>query len=383
MKKKLNSICATVLAVTMVLGTTGCGAKKMNGEGEEPKEKAGSSKVEDVISEGNKEFTYPIDETTFTINMGSDPYDISKYEYIGENSYHKKLMEATGITLKDIGALPNAYDPSEEFLLLLSSGEYPDLFWCNWVDFPGGPEMAIEDKYIISLNDYTEYMPNFMKYLEENPDVEKMVKTDDGVLYCFPFVRDEGKMVETGALIRQDLLDKLNLEVPETIDDWYNVLTAFKKDGIKSPLTFESRWLFLEYASTSISSAFGTTYPFYLDGETVKFGPLEPEYKNFIEELRKWYKEGLIDPDMPSVDKSTVAAKMANGEVAMTINQLVKVNGILESNEETDFAISGVPSSVKNKGEKPEFSHYRNAYNGSYSVSISSQCKDIKRLVVT
>lgn len=379
MKRKLKyQVGAALLSAMMVTSLAGCGSKESASPETEKTSAAAASEGETGEAAGG-EFTYPMEETTFSINYGNDPYNKEKCEWIGDDLYHKKLRDATGITLKDVGALPNAYDPSEEFLLLLASGEYPDLFWCNWVSFPGGPQTAINDGYIISLNEYEQYMPNYMKYLEENPDVERMVKTDDGTLYCFPYVRDEGKIVETGAIIRQDLLDQMNLEVPTTIDEWHEVLTAFKNSGVKAPLSFESRWLFLEYSSACISSAYNTTYPFYIMGDDVKFGPLEPEYRDFISTMHQWYSEGLIDPDMPSVDKSTVAAKMANGESAMMINQLIKVDSILKANEGTDFALAGVPSAVLKEGDTPEFSHYRNAYNGSYSISISSQCKDIEK----
>lgn len=371
---------AGIMVCAMAFGTAACGQESAQKETD-----ADSQAAENVQEEGGEDstgedsFSYPMEEITFTINYGSDPYDMSQFEWVGEDYYHLKLQKATGVTLEDVGALPNAYDPSEEFLLLLASGEYPDFFYCNWASFPGGPDAAIGDGYIISLNEYAEYMPNFMKYLDENPEIKKMVSTDDGKLYSFPFVRDEAALVETGAMIRQDLLDELGLEVPETMEEWYEVLTAFKEAGIKTPLTFESRWLFLEYATACLSSAYGTAYPFYLDGDTVKFGPLEDGYREFVTEMNRWYAEGLIDPDMPSVDKSTVAAKMASGEAAVTINQLSKVPGILSANEGTDFALAGVPTAVKESGDTPEFSHYRNAYDGSYSVSISTQCRDIEK----
>lgn len=375
------TICLTAAALT------GCGNDKGSDaqSGTKGTETTGGTSAAGTNSGGEgtsrtpEEFTYPMKETTFKVNYGSDMYDTSNAEWAKDFYFHKQLKEATGVTLQDVGALPNAYDPSEEFLLLLASNDYPDLFWCNWVSFPGGPETAIEDKYIIALNEYEEYFPNLMNYLNENPDVKRMVTTDDGTLYCFPFIRDYGLQVETGAVVRQDWLTELGLSVPETIEDWHTVLTAFKNEkGVSSPLTFESRWLFLEYATSPISSAFGAAYPFYVENGTVKFGPMEEGYRNFVTEMAKWYSEGLIDQDMPSVDKSTVTAKFANGESGMVINQLGKMSSCLEANAGTDYAISGVPTAVANAGDEKKFSHFRNQYDGSYSVSISTQCKDIE-----
>ena len=37
-------------------------------------------------------------------------------------------------------------------------------------------------------------------------------------------------------MIRKDALEAVNLDVPETIDDWTEMLRAFKENGIEYPL---------------------------------------------------------------------------------------------------------------------------------------------------
>ena len=45
----------------------------------------------------------------------------------------------------------------------------------------------------------------------------------------------------SGPILRKDWLDELGLEVPETIDEWENVLAQFKeKKGATAPLTILS-----------------------------------------------------------------------------------------------------------------------------------------------
>lgn len=329
---------------------------------------------------GESEFTYPMEEITLTVNMDNDPYDMVDYPYISEEDFFwNVLTEKTGVTLKNFGPTPEAYVFDEDFLVMLLSMDLPDLLMANWVEYPGGPSAAIEEGYIISLNDYAEYMPNLMAYLDANPDIANMVTLDDGTLFCFPFIRDIGMQVETGAAIRQDWLDAQNLAVPATIEEWHDTLAALKKAyNLSAPLTFESRWLFQEYALTPISSAYETTYPFYVADGEVHFGPMEDSYREFIATLAQWYEEGLIDPDMPTVDKSTVTSKMAGGESAVTINQLSKMTSCITSNEGTDYALTPLPSAVLNRGDVPGMSHFRNAYDGSYSISVSTSCKDIE-----
>ena len=80
----------------------------------------------------------------------------------------------------------------------------------------------------------------FKAYLEANPDVDRQVKDGFGKYYVFPSVKgiDEGCTC-MGPMLRKDLLDKLGLEVPETIDRWHDVPAAFKEDGVEVPLSLE------------------------------------------------------------------------------------------------------------------------------------------------
>ncbi len=124
--------------------------------------------------------------------------------------------------------------------MMLASGEYPDIMEIDFYNHPGGPNKAISDGYIIALNDYMQYAPNLVKYLEEHPEVDKMCKTDDGTYYAFPFIRgDKSLIVFSGLMLIKDWLDDLGLEVPTTIDEWHTVLTAFKNEkGAEAPLSF-------------------------------------------------------------------------------------------------------------------------------------------------
>ena len=50
-------------------------------------------------------------------------------------------------------------------------------------------------------------------------------------IYVFLFLRTDDKLkVFLGPTIRQDWLDKLGLSMPTTVDEWYNVLKAFRAD---------------------------------------------------------------------------------------------------------------------------------------------------------
>ncbi len=374
MKKMFCLLLVLLLTIGSLSGCSGDGnSSKVEESSAESVQEASKGEAQEPVG---PEFSYPMDGTvTLTINY--EAYDLQDVpEYAREYYYWEVLQEKTGIHLEFIGAESGPYDTTQEFLLLLASGEYPDMFVCNWVSFPGGPAAAITDGYIQTLDSHSEQMPNFMAFLEENPEIDKMIRTDNGELYAAPWLRQEGTDVETGLVIRKDWLDQVNMEIPETIDEMHDVLSAFKTElNVVSPLTFELRWLWLETAAASLSSPFDTVYPFYVDDGEVKFGPLEEGYRDFIEMMAQWYKEGLLDTDLATVDKSTVQAKFANGEAGAAIQQSGNVqncvNVLQEANEA--YEVVAVPSLVMNKGDEPEYSHYRLIFDGGFELTMSTQ----------
>lgn len=266
--------------------------------------------------------TYPIktDKTlTYWAEINGNTVGIKSA--LGDMPFFQEWQKKTGVPLKFSSPVVN--QAKEGLNVLLASGELPDMIEYNWLDFPGGPEKAIKDGYILKLNDLIDKnAPNLKKYLKEHPDVDKMVKTDNGNYFAFPFIRgDEYLKVFQGPIVRKDWLDELGLPVPTTIDEWYTVLKAFKeKKGAAAPLSFFSVPRPLEQIyNGAFIGAFGINRLFYSDNGQIKFGPAQPEYKEFLATFRKWYAEGLIDKNIATVDSKTLDANLASNATGATI----------------------------------------------------------------
>jgi putative aldouronate transport system substrate-binding protein len=370
MKKFLAMLLAAILVVSCFAcnGATNDGGKN-------------DSKVEIDANDpyAATDFAYPMDGTV-TLSINSTPTTEAELpNWVKGHYYWDVLQEKTGIKLEFIGSASKPQETSEEFSLLLTSGEYPDIMQANWITFKGGPETAINDGYIISLNGYEAFYPGLSGILAESAEFDTMVRTDDGTLYCFPHLKKNENQIGTGFSARQDYLDAIGEEAPTTVEEWYNVLTKFKNElNLKAPLTFESRWLFLEYATAGLSSPWGVCYPFFVEDGTVKFGPTSEGYEEFVTEMAKWYDEGLIDTDLASVDKSTVQSKFANGESGIALQQIRNIQNCIKANAENpEYKVIGLPSLVMNEGDEPQMSHYTNTFDAGMACSISTQCENI------
>ena len=94
------------------------------------------------------------------------------------------------------------------------------------------------------------YAPNIKAYFDENPDQRKALEWIDGKIYYIPCIGDGD--VSMGWFIREDWLDNLGLEMPKNVDEYYNVLKAFKTqdpngNGIDDEIPYFNRNAGVDY----------------------------------------------------------------------------------------------------------------------------------------
>jgi len=212
----------------------------------------------------------------------------------------KKAEEMTNVTLS--GTLSKSVsDGTQAFNLMMASGEIADIVQHYGKDdfFRYGAEGAF-----VALDDLIEqHAPNIKAFLEKRPDVKKFITAPDGKIYYIPYVTD-GEVAE-GWFIRKDWLDKLGLQEPKTVDEFYAVLKAFKEqdpngNGQKDEIPYFNR-----QASPGNERSVSALYIFWdaykdwcvKDGK-VCYGPYEPEFRTAHENIAKWYQEGLIDNEI-------------------------------------------------------------------------------------
>ncbi|WP_445670235.1 extracellular solute-binding protein [Paenibacillus sp. PL2-23] len=378
-KKTKASLLAAVLSVFMILVsvTAACSSNS------EEASQSSNSPTQSAAPQDNtnEATTYPIQtdkKLTYWAGINSNLAGIRNS--LDEVPFFQEWQKRTGVPLTFIS--PTAGQQKEALNVMLASGELPDVIEYSWINFPGGPEKAIKDGYILRLNELMDqHAPNLKKYLEEHPEVDRLVKTDSGSYYGFPFIRgDESLLVFSGPIVRQDWLDELGLEVPTTIDEWYTVLKAFKeKKGASAPLSFLSEGKLAGLGNGAIIGAFGINQSFYLDNGQIKYGPAEPQYKDFLATMSKWYAEGLLDKNIATTDLKTLDANMISGATGVTLgnagSHLGKWTPLL-SEKDPKAVLAPAPYPVMNKGDVPRFGQLDNPFAVNGTAAITSKSKN-------
>lgn len=354
MKRIFAMMCAAALILS------GCGSKK----------ESASTSLDKLTS-------YPIETEETLTYFKSIPSNLSgSVANYSETEFAKEFDKATGVEIKYIH--PGAGQFNEAFNLMLASDELPDIIDASWFyEYPGGPGKAISDGVIIPLNDYKEYAPAYFSYLEANPELDKHAKTDEGDYYGFPLIMESERMlITTGPTVREDWLKDLGMSAPETVEEWETMLTRFKNEkGATAPLSFR-------YANETIAQYFfavlGTRTEFYVDGSQIKYGAVEPEYKEALIIANRWFKNGLLDPNFVSAEDKMISSQILGGKTGASflsggreIGQFLS-DGVKPSKE---FNLQAISFPGETKGEKNSNVGVYTRMN-SQSSAITTQCKN-------
>lgn len=209
----------------------------------------------------------------------------------------------------------------EQLNLRIAAGEMPDLFYpVNGIETTLAAEGALLD-----LTDLLpKYAPNLWEVIpQETWDVIRSYDPNgEGRIYMIPNVIDYQRH---SALIRQDWLDKLGLEIPGTQEEFVEVLRAFKTqdpngngetDEIPTGGRAEARWM--DYLFAMYGIAMWEGYPQWdiYDGE-LTYSAVTQNMRDALEFISGLYQEGLIDMETLINDKTGWEGKVNANQVGV------------------------------------------------------------------
>ncbi len=285
---------------------------------EAPAEEASAGEVEtspeDIVPVETDEPAHvmPLTEEEIELSLftGMNPNLMGVIETYAEAGIFAWMEEQTGIKV-NIPAIHPA-SQQEEWTLMAAAGDYTD-FLGEVGSYPGGTQGAIDDEVVYDLNDMKEYMPLYFGLMESDDEIRKNVTLDSGAIAATYRIISNPDFYRytNGPMVRSDWLEELGLETPETFDEYYDVLTAFKNEyGATMWFSANESPIFSLAYGIRVGYTFGMGSSldcFYLDGDTVVCGFLQDEFKDYLTLMQKWYSEGLLNPDFATVTSRFVS----------------------------------------------------------------------------
>lgn len=323
MKKRFQKTAAIVLAVSMAVSLAACGkqaGETGNAGSAANTDNTGNADTQASSGTGSVEVNetgYPITSEEITVTaagpMPSGCEDWSQLAVIDE--YANRL----GIRL-DCDFYETDWET--QLTLKVAGDELPDMLIGCSMNVSDVNEWGGEG-YFLDLSQYMDLMPNLKAYFDQYPELEAYCTTSDGHIYGLPKLKVDMTDRLTRSFINKQWLDNLGLSMPTSIDEYYEVLVAFKEQDANGngdpddeiPLLFTSDSGGYTALEKTLLDAYGifTTDPNYVlqadESGKVELANINDTYKEYLKFMHRLYAEGLMEQEAFTITGDEVTTK--------------------------------------------------------------------------
>lgn len=334
------------------------------------------------------EFKLPlVDEPiTFTQWQSADPGQ-SGLESLGDSLAYQEMEKLTGVKWEFYSV--SSASASETFQIAMAGNEYDDFYISVGSFLVNGADWYIDNEIFVDIEPLIpQYAPNYdyVRRLTEGTYVTTI--TDSGKAPGFYQIVQTLQWAWMGPMGRQDWLDNLGLEVPNTYDTYHDALVAIRDEyNPERPLAISQTgcvdWLMVGMDTTYNPQPASQTANFLnIDGTAVS-GLTQPGFREYVEMMTQWYSEGLIDPYFYSRENVIDSAPLLNGEVGIQTGLYCDMDNQdpnAHALGNTEFAYRGFYTPTRNAGDvrKIVMGGASTSYNKFVLSCISTSCENIE-----
>ncbi len=313
-------IIAAALTACMAVSLAGCGGKREINDG-----------TFRPVDEATLQF--PLKEKTTLTGMISYPANTESEP--NNRTIFKRLQEQTNVEI-DWTAIQADQWPDKISLNMSDPNKLTDfIFTAGFTD----SNLLRYGEYgaIIPLEEYIDaYMPNLKAVFDKYPEYRIMSTDVNGHIWALPWIEQLGEektaiqTVDNMSFINKKWLDFLDLEIPETVDEFEEVLIQFRDhasdlqkefgiDGSIIPMSCivndggQDPAILINGFGEGYGDADKDRHIAVTDDREVICSAVQEGYKEGIEWLHKLYEEKLIDPEAFTQEWSTYVSKGKSG----------------------------------------------------------------------
>lgn len=290
----------------------------------------GEKSADQGLPKSNGKYDPPV--TLTTVKALQPDLEFREGESIEDNIYTRLIKENLGINLEYLwtaSVLEKAFDT--KLMLSLSSGEkLPDVL--N-VSASTAQELIDSGKFQPVGELFDRYAGENWKLAASQAEVDWVPYLRDGERYAIPSFNYKYEN-DPVLWIRQDWLDKFDLEAPKTMSELEAVMDKFSNedpdgngqdDTIGIALALEDPALTVDPKSWVRSNWIIGTHgalPGQWDVDdkgSVVYGSIKPEVKDGLARLNEWHEKGYLHPEFGLHDPSKAAELFNQGKAGIIV----------------------------------------------------------------
>lgn len=325
---KMKKAASVFLALSLTLGVCACGSEPDNSKASAPEGSSGEASSEQASEEKSSESEGAAgadNQVKLRIAIGKHSADVSDNNDF--TKYKPMLQKAADELGYDIEWMPVLEGGAEaDRMSTMLAGDLPDVFWGllseNQIIDNSGLFVTLEDKL-------EEFAPNVYALYEEGVDGWRDFLTyPDGHIYGMMgnTLVSPNNAVQGTMWINKKWLDQLELEIPTTMAELEEVLSAFRDndcdgDGDTSneiPLDWCQKHYAAKYNELAQCFGFPLNGGFYdiVDGQIVSIVDTE-EYRGFLEEYHRLAAAGLVNVEGATQTEEQYNSNLSSGKVGV------------------------------------------------------------------
>ena len=353
MKKK--RLLPLLLAGTLLLTACGNGDSGASGTSVD---NSGSASVSGESGNGSGETSGAGEENgsgeSFTITMMQELFTDQAPDTT--NQWYQKMEEMTGVKM-EVNFVPTL-SYVDKITAFIASKSLPMVFTANGnVLRNNNLLMALDSDGFWALDDYIKDYPELYNFVGEQVWENSKVH---GKIYGIPRLRI---LPRNGLIIRQDWLDALNLEMPETFDELYEVAKAFTENDPDGNGQNDTVGIVTAYQGVgnrgwngfqTLATAFGAPNGWaYQDGTMVPdFGT--QEYVTALKYIKKLYDDGYMNKDFAEINAQARYENFDKGTYGMVFGVIDDVNARnVNLPQVVEGAVATVVPALHEEGKEP------------------------------
>lgn len=284
--------------------------------------------------------------TVSVYDRGNVPAEEGNME---ENRWTKWINENGPVDV-DFMSVPR-WESQQKFNVMFASKAAPDLI----LEYDTAYRNQLYNQKLIQPIDelVEKHSTTYKEMLEQYPALRKVGTKDDGKLY--EFARIIGLQPNHALFIRADWLEKLNLEVPTTTEELFEVAKAFKEQDPDGNNADDTYGMALSHISGMIVD--------YMHGSVFTIFEKQPWYPNENGELthdwervqtafeykKRLFDAGLVDRDFLTDSKGEKAKQdFINGKLGIwgsTVGDFASYETLKKNNPDAKVQIIALPES--------------------------------------
>lgn len=267
-----------------------------------------------------------------------------------ENIWQRSYKEELGINLEYLWT-PNTEQYEQKWNAAMATQDLPDFAVVGSAIY----KELVEADLVMDMTDiFDQYASDlYRQYVEAEDGLAVNFMTFGGRMYGLPHTGTTADNI-TVMFIRRDWLEKVERDVPKTMEELRDTVKAFQDARLGGEdtvgISLSNTLLAGIHTTNGLFEGYGAYYDTWVEDGSggLAYGTIRPEMREALLGLQQMYKDGMFRQDFATIDGTKAGEDVASGKCGIVFGTfwapLNSVNDSIMADEKADWIVCDIPT---------------------------------------